>query len=137
MALTDPVAVYNAENNEEAQFLRGLLIDAGVEAFAAEDVSVVGLSIFGPMPEIHKPQVWVDRKDLERAKSVLEGYEDRLMERRSATKEASGSAIEVVCEECGKPSTFPAEQRGTVQDCPHCGEFVDVGSDSDDGWPHG
>ncbi len=129
MPLADPVAVYNAENNVEAHFLCGLLIDLGVEAHVTEDVSVVGLALFGPLPEIHKPQVWIDRKDLERAKAVLEGYERRLGDRQGVTNRSPDSPIEVVCEECGKVSVFPAEMWGTVQECPHCGEFMDVGDD--------
>jgi hypothetical protein len=37
-----------------------------------------------------------------------------------------GPPVEVVCEECDKTSTFPAEERGSVQNCPHCGAYLDV-----------
>lgn len=67
MALRDPAAAYNAANNIEALFLRDRLIEAGIEAFVIEDVSQVGAWIGGLVPEIHKPQVFVERADLERA----------------------------------------------------------------------
>jgi hypothetical protein len=35
--------------------------------------------------------------------------------------------VDVVCEECGQASTFPPAQRGTVQHCPHCSAYLDVG----------
>lgn len=38
VALRDPVAVFNADTNVEAQLVRTLLVDAGVEAFVVEDV---------------------------------------------------------------------------------------------------
>jgi hypothetical protein len=46
----------------------------------------------------------------------------------------SGSAVEterveVVCEECGCRASFPAQERGTVQECPKCGAYVDVGGE--------
>ena len=30
------------------------------------------------------------------------------------------------CEDCGKPTTFPASKQGSVQTCPHCGAYLDV-----------
>jgi hypothetical protein len=35
--------------------------------------------------------------------------------------------VEVDCEECGRRCEFPAEQNGSVQECPHCGAYLDVG----------
>src|SRR5438132_670434 len=100
MALSDPIAAYNAANNVEAHLLCNLLVEAGVEAFVTEDVSQVGTWIGGLIPEIHKPQVWVDRVDLERAKPVLDDYERRSAERRNrgAEESAAGPPIETVCE---------------------------------------
>lgn len=34
--------------------------------------------------------------------------------------------FEVTCEECEQSITFPASAHGSVQDCPHCGAYVDV-----------
>jgi len=34
--------------------------------------------------------------------------------------------METVCEECGSRASFPAAQRGLVQQCPNA--YVDVGS---------
>lgn len=127
MALRDPVAVYNAATNMEAQFLCNLLCEAGVEAFLTEDISQVGTWVGGLVPELHKPQVWVERDDVERAVPLLEDYERRAAKRRSS--EATGAPIRAVCEECGEASSFPASQRGTAQNCPHCSAFMDVGGE--------
>jgi hypothetical protein len=51
MALQNPVAVYNASSNVEAQLLRSLLAESGIEAFAIDDVSQVGTWVFGLLPE--------------------------------------------------------------------------------------
>jgi hypothetical protein len=137
MAFRDPVAVYNAANNLEAAFVRDALIAAGVEAFLIEDVSQVGTWIGGLVPEIHKPQVWVERADIQRAKPVLDEFERRATELREAGPEggAPGPALEVVCEECGGSASFPATQQGSVQQCPHCGAYIDVGEDEvSEGW---
>jgi hypothetical protein len=131
MALRDPVAVYNAANNLEAIFVRDALTAAGVEAYVTEDVSQVGVWAFGLIPEIHKPQVWVDRADVERVNPLLDSFERRAAELRGSGREgeADGSPVETVCEECGHRSSFPASQRGSVQQCPQCGAYLDVGEE--------
>lgn len=137
MALRDPFAAYNAGSNLEAHLVCELLQHAGIEAMVVEDVSNVGLTLIGPIAEIHKPQVWIERADIERARPVLTDYERRNAERRAAEsgQHRGGPQIEVVCEECGKRSEFPAALEGSVQNCPHCRAFVDVGDDVDfEGW---
>ena len=131
MGLRDPVAVYNAATNVEAQLICNILNDAGVEAFVTEDASPAGVWMFGTLPEIHKPQVWVDRSSLDRAKPVLDDYERRSIERgetnfNEVTAKGTLSGITFLCEECGKRMTFPAQRRGHVETCPHCGSYVDV-----------
>lgn len=129
MALQDPVVVYNAATNVEAHLVKLLLIEAGMEAFVSEDLSTGGLWMFGLLPGIHKPQVWVSRSRIDEAQPVLERYERQEAERRRTrqqTDSADSSPVQVVCEECGKSSLFPSAQRGSVQDCPHCRAYVDV-----------
>jgi hypothetical protein len=134
MAIRDPLVAYNASSNVEAQMVCGLLLDAGIQAQVIEDHSLAGLWIGGTMTDIHRPQVWIERADAERARPVLTEYEQRAAERRAAASDTS-KVIEVVCEECGKSSQFPAAQQGSVQSCPHCRAFVDVGDDIGfEGW---
>jgi hypothetical protein len=130
MAIEEPVAVYNAATNVEAHLVKMQLVEAGIEAFVVEDLSTGGLWMFGLLPGIHKPQVWVKRSDVERAQPLLADHVQHPAERQPAGARAPGEPgppIEVVCEECGHKSSFPADQRGSVQDCPHCGAYVDVG----------
>jgi hypothetical protein len=132
VALHDPAAAYTAANNIEAHLLCTLLGNAGVEAHTVEDASQVGTWwAGGSLPGLHRPQVWVDRADLERARSLLEEYEQRQDSRRPGRPSDDGP-VEAECEDCGKTSVFPAKHRGTVQNCPYCGAFVDVGAGEDD-----
>lgn len=127
MVLRDPIAAYNAGSNTEAHLVCGLLHEAGIEAVALEDNSQAGVWIGGTIPVIHKPQVWIERNDGERARPVLADYERRNVERWNAKP---GLAVDVVCEKCGERSTFPSALQGTVQNCPHCRAYVDVGEDA-------
>jgi hypothetical protein len=120
--LTDPVKIYAATSNVEAQMICRLLQEAGIEAFAGEDVSTAGLWVGGTVPGIFDAGVFVSRADAERAMDVIRAHE-RLEAERSA---AQGEEVVATCEECGKKASFPAAQQGTVQDCPHCGAMIDV-----------
>jgi len=130
MALSDPVAVYTARNNVEAHLVCGALTTAGVEAHVIEDLNIANLSIAGPLFEIHRPQVWVNRDDVERAQPVLLDYETRQAERFAAER-ATALPIRVTCEDCGAQAVFDYALAGTVQDCPHCGAYLDVGLEED------
>jgi len=64
----------------------------------------------------------VDPAQAEQVKALVR---EHLQQRREKAA-APGRVIEAVCEECGKSSRFPFEQRGTVQTCPHCRQYLDV-----------
>jgi Zn finger protein HypA/HybF involved in hydrogenase expression len=94
--------------------------------------------IGGLLPAIHNPQVWIDRTDIERARPILTAYEQKKEQGLAVESGAIGigqQPVEVVCEECDRTAQFPAVQGGTVQNCPHCGAFIDVGDDAEfEGW---
>jgi hypothetical protein len=133
MALQHPIAIYTAGTNLEAHVIREMLMAEGIEAAVVEDESRAGVWMFGLLPQINKPQVWVEEADAERARPHLAAYEQRLVEREEAHGE--GPPIVVVCEECQHTSSFPASRLGAVETCPNCGAFVDVGDDPGmEGW---
>jgi hypothetical protein len=101
----------------------------GIEAFEVDDTSLAGVWMFGLLSGIHRPRVWVDRVNAERAKTLIEEFERERRERQAAhvTSGDEAKPLHVVCEDCNKASDFPASKRGTIQDCPHCGAYVDVG----------
>lgn len=43
----------------------------------------------------------------------------------------SEERIEFACEDCGETMSYPVSDIGTVQQCPHCGEYVDVPEERD------
>lgn len=132
MALKHPVAVYTASSNLEAHVICEMLREAEIEAAVVEDESRAAAWMFGNLPGIHKPQVWVEETDVERVRPLLAEFERRQSAEGSAVVE--GAPILVVCEECRETTTFDASRRGHVEDCSHCGAYVDVGEPDADGW---
>jgi hypothetical protein len=93
--------------------------------------------MFGNLSQLNNPQVWVDQTNVEAAAPLLVEYERERKRRQSkvaASKVSGAASIDVVCEECGKPTSFPASKNGTTQDCSHCGAFVDVGDEEPFDW---
>jgi hypothetical protein len=117
MALPHPTAVFNAASNVEAHLVQSLLMEAGIEAFAVDDVSMVGVWAFGHLPEIHKPQVFVDRANADRAREVIEAYDSKAMFAEAAARQQS------FCYSCGD-----AVEYGTPT-CPACGSPLDWDED--------
>lgn len=125
MAMVDPVKIYAAKSNVQADMIRASLQAAGIEAFAGEDSSPAGIWAGGTLPSATDSSIWVSRADADRAVALI-GEQERVDAERA---DAEGIEVEVTCEECGKAATFPSSQRGTVQECPHCGAYLDVDVD--------
>ena len=132
MGLTDPITAYNAESNMEAMLVQRFLESEGIEAYATEDLSLAGYWALGTLPEIHKPQVWINRRDAARVAQLLVEFEHRKLERDATRKAEESTTIESRCEDCGKTATFAGSLKDTVQNCPHCSAYMDIG---EIGWP--
>ncbi|MBX7104588.1 MAG: hypothetical protein K1X57_10940 [Gemmataceae bacterium] len=131
MGLVDPVKIYSATSNLESQLICRVLQGHGIEAFAGEDVSPAGIWVGGTIPGVFDAGVFVSRADANQAYEIIQEHE-RLEAERSGGKDRK---IEATCEECGKSAAFSTTQRGTVQNCPHCGGFMDVSeTDPSDSW---
>ncbi|MFL5242363.1 MAG: hypothetical protein ACJ8FY_09670 [Gemmataceae bacterium] len=132
MALTDPVAIFTASSNIRARALCHALVQSGIEAHVIEDVSLGGLWVGGTLPGIHSPKIWVDRAEAEHAAAILQEHEQREADLQTAPPPADDDQqVQTVCEECGGSLAFPASQRGSVQECLHCGSYVDVVADDE------
>jgi hypothetical protein len=135
MALENPIAIFTAASNVRAHAICHLLNQSGVEAYVTEDLSLVGLWMGGTLPGVHTPKVWVDQANAERAAAILQEHEQREEQLRDLDPGDPSNRISVTCDECGEVTEFPAAQRGSVQECPHCREYLDVDSEAerDDG----
>jgi hypothetical protein len=51
---------------------------------------------------------------------------------REQRAQRSGT-VTATCEECGKPSDWPATSMGKTETCPHCHKYMDI-PDPDDDW---
>jgi len=90
----DLIDVYEASNAIEANIVKNLLVDSGIEATISEqNEPFAGLTIV-------PPNVYVRRMDEAKARQVVEQYEDELEEKKAAP--------DWKCPKCGEevPATF-------------------------------
>ncbi|MEO9593840.1 putative signal transducing protein, partial [Rhodopirellula bahusiensis] len=97
--LATPTLAYTASGNLEAHAIVTWLQSNGVRAYAVEDNSGVSLFAFGTISQFHKPQVFVEESDLQRAGDLLRQFESQRDRRRADLENAP--AIKSECEECG------------------------------------
>lgn len=125
MGFKDPLKIYTAATNIDAHMIVLMLETNGIAAFAEEDQSGVSLFSFGTLSQFHQPNVWIEKSAAQAAAELICGFEERRQKRDNPG--VGNSQIQVECEECGKVSSFSDNLNGTVQDCPHCHAYVDVG----------
>jgi hypothetical protein len=134
MAIANPVEVYAASSPQEAQLLKDLLSESGINAEITEDVTPEGEWMGVSSAPNHSSRMWVDGDMAEMASVILSDYEKQRENKRAARDESAGQFADSRCEECGGTSPFPAAQHGTVQECPKCGASMDVGPVDDGDW---
>lgn len=118
-----PVSVYRASGPEEAAIVAAWLSSQGIEARvpAAGNFGVVA---FGITDDQGIPVQVLDSNEAAKARALLEEHH---RSRRSRVEDSSGIPIaEVICPRCTRANRFRLEQRGTVGECPHCGEYLDI-----------
>ena len=117
----DVVAVWLAEQGFPAKVMNratlgGLL---GLTVWSTTGVSADGIEVWVLADEHIAP-----------AKAAI--AEHNGFQQQAEQDKAALGPVDAECEECGAVTTFPAELRGSVQDCPECSEYMDVPGDGSD-----
>ncbi len=98
--LKHPVVVYTGVTNMDAQMAERFLASKGVPAYAVEDHSLGGYWLGGTISNIHKPQVWVDKSDLDRATEMIEEFKAQKKAADAERKRHEPQTLAATCEDC-------------------------------------
>ena len=104
---------------EEADILTAWLEEQGIEAMIIDRANS-GAYLFGLTDLEGFAIVAAEAAVAERAVKLLEEHNPPTKKRGAGTKVAAK------CEDCGKDTVFDGAMQGTVQECEHCGAYVDV-----------
>jgi membrane protease subunit (stomatin/prohibitin family) len=139
MPYRDPRCVYVTDNMGSADVVVCWLEQQGFPAKVMNRGTMGGLLGLTPFSTTGVSsdgvEVWVmSEADSESAQQALAQHGD--FHRKAADSKSPRGPVNATCEDCGKTTTFAAEQHGTVQDCPHCGEYMDVLDEGEEfQWP--
>jgi hypothetical protein len=133
-----PQTIHISSEFAAATAIAAWLTEKGFPAEAVRPNAVAAVpDNFGLVPETGSGiEVRVVKAEhVEPAKQALADHREVLAEIRAREEKraARTGTVEAVCEECGKPSTWPANQMGSTQDCPHCHAYMDI-PDPDENW---
>lgn len=113
MDAEEPVTVYEAWNSQQAHFLSQMLAEAGIVGRVASDADEM---VRGWVPyQVTTCPVLVHRKDIERARALIDDYDNRLKGSPAEQREFS----DPYCYHCGE--SVEAQQ----SPCPSCGHELD------------
>ena len=121
MLYRDPKCVFVANDVGQANVVAAWLQGQDISAEVMNQATLGGL-ISPMLTGATGFEVWVH--DLAQVPEAIRLLGDHAI--AQVAKKPAGPPLDVVCEECGKSSTFPGNQRGSVQVCPHCGAYLDV-----------
>lgn len=112
-------------NSAVATFIASWLTSQGIPARVMNEdaLGFEGVTSVASNMGYRGTEVWVD--DVAQADQARQLFAEKEAEIRAAHS-ASLGPVEVACDACGVRSTFAAEMRGTVQECPSCKEYIDV-----------
>lgn len=103
------------------------------KGFPAEVIAPTQAATPGDAPALAVRVANADHTDPARqaiAEMREEAAEVRARQEKRAARTGTTTAV---CEECDKPSDWPAAEMGKTQTCPHCGQYMDV-PDPDEDW---
>jgi hypothetical protein len=121
LGLAEVVAIWLTDQGLPAQVMDAHTLGGheGLTWFSRTGVSTRGI------------EVWVnDPAEATRTQLLLQEHQAE-MAAQAAERAHAAETVEVVCEDCGGSNAFPGSDRGKVQNCGHCGEYLDVPSDQD------
>jgi hypothetical protein len=136
MYYRDPKCVFVGDNLGVAHALVAFLAGREIEAQVMNELTMggfEGLTAWLPgNASLRGLEVWVvNPDDAERARQII-AENDEELKRAQSSRIQRTEPVTAICEECGKSATFPPSEQGTVQDCPHCGKYMDVPDSEDD-----
>jgi hypothetical protein len=130
MYYRDPKCVFVGDNVGIAHAVVAHLGSHDIEAQVMNEMTMggfEGLTAWLPgKASLRGLEVWVvNPDDAEHARRII-AENDEELKRAQSSRARRTEPVSAICEECGQSATFPPSEQGTVQDCPHCGKYMDV-----------
>lgn len=139
MAEDNPLTVFVAESQQVADAVVGLLAANGIPAEVyVPPIDTTSEPLTGASEVVFRNMEFDIRVTAEakltEAKELIASAVGAAAVRAVREKRAARTGtVSATCEDCGKPSGWPASAMGTTETCPHCGSYMDI-PDPDEDW---
>ncbi len=122
--MQDIICVHRAATVGQADIVVAWLKSQGINAHVKDAFAAGMLSSSLIVAPAGIEVCVIEPEEAERASLLLRDHSEELEKATGA--DISDQVIEATCEECGRSSLFPLDQRGRVGTCPHCREMIDI-----------
>lgn len=118
------ITVATFDQPSEADLVRSMLEAEGIQVSVADD-NLIGTDWLYANA-VGGVKLNVAASQAEAAHALVQAYLRQQRERRLARQQDTGEEITFECEECTQVVSFPVGMAGMVENCPTCGEWVDI-----------
>ncbi len=136
MSREDPRTIFTSDDLSIAEFVTEWLGKQGVDVELVrhfKESDGVGLSTLSDSQSTSHVEVHVkDIEDVEAVKKLIVENQESILQEAQKRDETVPETIAVVCEHCEETAVYPGSMQGTVQECPYCGEYLDVPGGEDE-----
>ncbi len=137
MSRKDPRSVFTSDSHDVAEFITEWLqrqgIDAELVAHLKESSDGTGLTPFSDSQTTSHLEVFVNNvDDVEVVKKLILENKEKILQEAERKNDPPPELITFACDHCNEAAVYPGTMQGTVQECPHCGEYLDVPGGEDE-----
>ena len=121
----EPVLIRRTATTEEAEIIVAWLDSEGIKAFIPDRDSF-GTFAFGVTDHEGVEIYAADEAMAKKAREALDRHDRAQIDQLRR----AGGSVKLKCTECGEQVEFGAGMRGSTQECPECGAYVDIPGDA-------
>ncbi len=138
MAEENARAIFVSDEERAVELISNFLQEKGIEVEIVHHMPEsdgMGLTPFASSGSSNHLEVLVkDVEKLQDARQLLTRYSGEILEQAQVV-DLQPAQVVVECDDCEETNVYPGELQGTVQECEHCGSYLDVpGGDDQYDW---
>ncbi|HBN75865.1 MAG TPA: hypothetical protein DD473_08615 [Planctomycetaceae bacterium] len=140
MADSQSILVFESDDEQAVELIANFLNEKGVNADVIEhkpdmpqgDAFGMTVTAYAGAESSGRFEVRIkDAEQFEQARILLTKHTEEIL-RRADLVQIQASEVVVECDDCSKSNVYSGALQGTVQECEHCGSYLDVPGGEDD-----
>lgn len=130
MSREDPRTIFTSDDLSVAEVVTDWLSKQGKEVELVrhfKESDGVGLTTLSDSQSTSHVEIHVKNiDDVAEVKKLLIENQESILQEAQKRDEKVPEQIAFPCDHCEETAVYPGVMQGTVQECPHCGEYLDI-----------